>query len=124
VTQAASAERAFAARAQSSSIRFAAKGEMMLVHRTTFVVKVGKRDEAVEVLKSGADYLEKVPTFRVYGSSIGPRDTLVLELEFENLAEYERFWDEWFATPESAAVMEKWVQLREPGGTSEIWQLL
>lgn len=96
----------------------------MLVHRQTFIVKPGKWEEAIKVLKTGADHLDNRPPFRVYGSYIGNNDTIVLELEFENMTEYERFWNAWFAAPESAAVGEKWNQLHLPGGTNEVWQLL
>ena len=96
----------------------------MLVNRRTFLVKRGHIDEAVELLKTGADHLEAVPTFRVYGGYISPFDTVVLELEFENLTEYERFWTEWADAPESEVVLEKWLQITESGGTNEVWQLL
>lgn len=96
----------------------------MIAQRLTFVVKAGKWDEAVELLKTGADHLDNVPTSRVYGSHFGPRDTLVLEVEFENMAELERWWAKYSAAPESAAVNEGWIQLRAPGGTNEIWDLL
>ena len=96
----------------------------MIVHRQTFTVKLGQRDAAMELLNTGGTHVEPTPTFRVYGNSVGPHDTVVLEIEFENLADYERFWNAWRAAPESAAVFEKWYQLIEPGGTSEIWDLL
>lgn len=95
-----------------------------MVQRITYVVKVGKQDEAVELLKAGADHLENVAPSRVYGHRFGPRDTVAIELEVENLAELERFWGEWQAAPETAAVVEKWDRLVEPGGTTEIWKLL
>jgi hypothetical protein len=94
----------------------------MIVQRGTFRIKPGRMDEAAAlVLAEG----EKHPprAFRVYTPHTGPVGILAMEWEFENLAEYERYWAEWDAKPETAAFSEKWNELREAGGTLEIWNL-
>jgi hypothetical protein len=60
---------------------------------------------------------------RLYFSNIGPFDRLALEVEFENLAQYEEYWAEYFASPEGVAFNEKLNTLLESGGTNEIWTL-
>jgi hypothetical protein len=61
---------------------------------------------------------------RIYISSIGPFDILAVELEGENLEEYEKGWAEYFASPEAAQFLEKWYKVTETGGTNEIWNLV
>jgi hypothetical protein len=61
---------------------------------------------------------------RIYISSIGPFDILAVELEGENLEEYEKGWAEYFASPEATQFLEKWYEVTETGGTNEIWRLV
>ena len=94
----------------------------MIVQRGTFRIKTGHMDEAAAlVLAEGKSHPPK--HFRVYTSHTGPVNTLAMEWEFENLAEYEQYWAESDAKPETAAFLEKWNELREPVGATEIWEL-
>lgn len=95
----------------------------MIINRRVFTLKQGKDQEAVEILKSGAGHMAAIPTFRICTSSIGPGGRVVLELEFEDLAHYERWWAEWGATPQAAQVLERWRTTVEPGWDNEIWQI-
>lgn len=95
----------------------------MLVNRRTFMVKTGRVEEAAKLLKAGEKYHKHVPTNRIYISDIGTYNQVVLELEFENMTEYERFWAEWEASPDLEAFMKKWHKVTK-GGISEIWQLV
>jgi hypothetical protein len=46
-----------------------------------------------------------------------------MELEFKDLAEYDRFWTGWVSkAPES--YWNEWYGLTENGGAYEIWQLV
>ena len=56
--------------------------------------------------------------------NIGPRNDIAMEFEFAGLGEMEAFWSEWFATPESAAFMEKWNDLLEAHRNNEIWTVV
>lgn len=96
----------------------------MIVNRRTFIVKAGCWDEA-EALVVADTKSESFPhPRRIYSSDIGPHDRLVYEAEFENLAEYEKYWAEWFASHESVAFVKKFNDLLEAGGTNEIWTLV
>ena len=95
----------------------------MIVNRRTFVVKEGCWDEALALTVAETKRVSFPHPRRLYSSNISPFDRLVFEAEFENLAEYVKFWAEWFASPEGAAFMEKWDTLTKSGGTNEIWTL-
>ncbi|MFN2203957.1 MAG: hypothetical protein ACK2UO_22360 [Caldilineaceae bacterium] len=94
----------------------------MIVDRRTFIAKPGKVEELVEVLKSGAEHMASRPPFRVYSAMVGTGSGVVLELEFDDLNHYERWWEEWSAAPESAAVLERFDSLRAPEWKSELWR--
>ena len=95
----------------------------MIVNRRTFVVKAGCWDEA-EALAVAETKRESFPhPQRIYSSNISPFDRLVYEAEFENLAEYEKYLADWFASPEGSAVAEKLNSMLESGGKNEIWTL-
>lgn len=96
----------------------------MIVNRRTFVVKSGCWDEAEALAVAETNRVSFPHLRRLYSSNISPFDRLVFEAEFENLAEYEKFWAEWFAAPESAVFLKKWDDLLEAGGTNEIWTLV
>ncbi len=96
----------------------------MLINRRTSLVKPGRVAEAIALLKSGASHLDWVPPFRVLQSSIGTVNQVVLELEFETLADYDKFWTSYRAAPESADVMAMWNELNLSGGTNEIWEVV
>jgi hypothetical protein len=93
-----------------------------LVNRRTFVAKRGCLDEVVQLLKAAGEKTNLPHRYRLYVSNLGPFDTLALEIEVENLAEYERVWT---AIGERIApeVWEKWSALTETGGANEIWTL-
>ncbi|MDF1515301.1 MAG: hypothetical protein P1S60_15940 [Anaerolineae bacterium] len=48
----------------------------------------------------------------------------MMELEFENLKAYEKFWTAWGNAPETPAFMKKWFKATKGGGTNEIWDLV
>ena len=94
----------------------------MIVHRQTNIVKIGRMEEVIALVK--AERERQNGTWRIYVSDIGPRDTIAFEFEFENLQDYEKGWSEWLATPEAGAFMDKWDDLVEPGGADEIWNMV
>ena len=96
----------------------------MLINRRTFVTKHGRSQDATEFLKNGANHLDWVPPLRVSTSHFGSLRKVQLELEFESLADYEKFWTAFEEAPESQAVLEKWWECIEAGGTTnEIWKI-
>jgi hypothetical protein len=95
----------------------------MIVQHLTWTVKLGYMDKFVELIKTE---VAKNPQFRIriLISSFGKTDTLIEEFEFENMAEFEKIWNEWFAKPESADFVRKFEECREPGGENTIWDLI
>jgi hypothetical protein len=81
----------------------------MIVERFVWNVKPGNRAKFVEKLSS---YLHDPnhPIARVYTPRTGALDTVVAELEFDNLGEWEMAWNEW-QPPEEAI---------EAGGETEL----
>ncbi len=95
----------------------------MIVERAIVKVKLGCTDQLIELLKSEMAKSKVVGKTRLYTPNIGKYDTISWEAEWENLADYEKFWNDWGAKPEAAEFFEKWNALVEPGGEREIWNL-
>jgi hypothetical protein len=100
----------------------------MLLDRRVFIVKFGKMAEVLELLKAEQARVQQAYGFsgatRNYVNVVAPNNHLVLEREWNNLAEWEAFWSAWQASPEGKAFLEKWSPLLEPGGWGELWQLV
>ncbi len=95
----------------------------MIVNRRTFVAKRGCMEDLVAMMKAEQERLNIPSTFRVYTPRIAPFDFVAMELEFGSLEDYEKFWTDWEARPETVEFMEKFNKLTESGGTNEIWNL-
>ena len=95
----------------------------MIVNRLTFRVKPGCMEEVLKMVKAERAKLDNPKMARIYTPNIGRFDLLVEDLEFENLAEFDKFWTAWGSKPETAEFMEKWETLVETGGFGEIWNL-
>ena len=96
----------------------------MIVQRMTFHIKAGHTDEALALALTEIKRYDWHRPVRFYVTKTGRFNTLASENEFESLAEYEQFWNAWFADPAARAFLEKWTQLEEPGGTRELWELV
>ncbi len=70
----------------------------MIVNRRTWLVKRGCMEEAIAVTEANMERITFPHASRGYASNIGPTSRVVLEAEFENLAEYEAFWAGFFAS--------------------------
>jgi len=95
----------------------------MIVNRRTFVVKRGCMQDLVAMVKAEQERLNVANAFRLYTPNIAPFDSVAAEWEFESLQEYDKFWADWRAGPETAEFMKKWYELTESGGVNEIWDL-
>jgi hypothetical protein len=95
----------------------------MIVDRRTFIIKQLQDDAVVEQLKKGYEFAPFQAPYRVCLPQVGNFDEAVLEIEFKDLAEYDRFWVGWLekVTQEWWA---GWVSLTEPGGKNEIFRLV
>lgn len=95
----------------------------MIVHRMTFHIKPGHRDEALALLVAESQRVNWHRPQRLYESKVGRSNTLSAETEFANLAEYDQYWTDWVAQPAAHAFLEKWILLEEHGGVQELWDL-
>ena len=93
----------------------------MIVERMTVYSRTGQSAELVELLK--AERKRNGGSYRICSCQYGPRNAIVVEWEAEDVAERQKAWADWNAQPEAAAFSEKWVELVESGGTSEIWKV-
>lgn len=96
----------------------------MLVNRRTWVVKRGCMQKAVALAVAAWEQFDQPHVRRFYVPDIAPFDTLVLEIEFEDLEDYQKFWAEWAARPETAEAQGKFDDVTETGGSNEIWTLV
>ncbi len=95
----------------------------MYINRRTFSTKIGRSEDAIRILKTGADHLGWKPIYRVLTSHFGTFGLVELELEFETLADYERFWADFDAAPETEGIMAQWLETVQEGGTNELWEV-
>ena len=73
----------------------------MIVQRSEYTVKPGNVYKWLELVKEWWEIIG-TPTVvhRIYTPRLAPHHVVVQEFEFENLAEYERFWADWGSRPE------------------------
>jgi hypothetical protein len=94
----------------------------MIVNRRTFIAKQGQAEKVVEILRNGLEFVPFKPSYRLYISDIAPFSLVALEVEFKDLAEYDRFWTG--ATEKSTESWWKaWFEATDNGGQNEIWKL-
>jgi hypothetical protein len=95
----------------------------MVMNRRTFIVKRGRMQEAIALLKEEVQRSPNAQRTRIYVPEVAPFDVICAEGDFESLAEYERYWADYFAQPQTTAFLERWFELTETGGTNELWEL-
>jgi hypothetical protein len=96
----------------------------MVMNRRTFIVKRGRMQEAATLLKAEVQRSTIAHRTRIYVPEFAPFDVICAEGDFDSLAEYEQYWTQYFAQPETAAFLERWFELTETGGTNELWELV
>ena len=97
----------------------------MIVNRRTYTINLGRWKETVALVKETIEISPPPHAWRIYAPFLTGRfDTLVMEFEYESVEEFQTYQNEFTATPEIAALAEKWHDLKLPGGTSEIWSLI
>ena len=95
----------------------------MIVLRYVRRLKHGRGSEALALVKAEVERHPPPHAARFYSNYIAPGPTLVMEYEFESLAELEMYRAEWSADPESAAFGAKLMELLEGETDVEIWRL-
>lgn len=93
----------------------------MIVERLVWHVEPENREQFVELLSS---YMHDPgnPITRIYVPKIGALGTVVAELEYESLAQWEGAWEEW-QSPAKATEVAREGELATMGETT-IWDLV
>jgi hypothetical protein len=93
----------------------------MFINRITYNIKPGAIEEVVKLSKAEIERTESKAT--VYTAYFGPNDVVVFDFKFESLEANRKFWNDWFASPESDEFMKKFNTLLESGGSNELWNV-
>jgi hypothetical protein len=86
----------------------------------TRIVKRGHEMEIAKLLKE--QIRDSGHTARVYTPYLSPVQRIVLEMEFETLAEFETFVAQ--AATASSEAYKKMIEFGETGGYDEVWRLV
>ena len=100
----------------------------MLAYQIRVKAKQGQTQKLIDlVLSEVAADRKRINcdcVFRAYMAEFGqPWDEVVLEWEYENLADYEQRWADWGAQPTTPQYMKKWNELTEPGFVTTMWNM-
>ena len=95
----------------------------MIVERFTIPIKPGKMDEALSMLKDDQIFGFFVKRRRILSPYISPRDVLVVDLDFEDMAEHDRVWAEISAKEAWNEWQAKWDEIRAGQSSNHIWTL-
>jgi hypothetical protein len=80
-------------------------------------------EKAVALVKAEIERSGHSHAWRICTPYAAAWDTLIIEMEFEDVGELGQYWAAWFADPATTAFQEEFDKLLIPGGTSEIWNL-
>ncbi len=95
----------------------------MIVERFTIPIKPGNLEDALNLLKEGKKNIWPFFSCRIYSPYFSQSDTLVVDNDFEDMAEHEKLWEQLSAKEEWTAFIEKWDELRAGQSTHHIWGL-
>jgi hypothetical protein len=95
----------------------------MIVERRTYKVQIGQDQEMVDLIKAEMAAVGPEIVSRVYRPEMAPLGFVVHELEFEDMAAREAFWEKWREERATPAFWEKWGEIYAQSGDVEIWRL-
>ncbi len=95
----------------------------MITNRRTVQVKQGHMEAYTAMILAEAKNSVDPGRFRLYASDVGPLNQLVLEIDFADLAAYERFWRDWVSVDPILVFQQKYSALVDHNISSEIWDL-
>ena len=95
----------------------------MIVERFTIPIKPGKMDEALSMVKDDQIFASFAKRRRILSPLISPRDVVVVDLDFEDMAEHDQLWAEIFAKEAWTAWQAKWDEIRAGQSSNHIWTL-
>jgi len=95
----------------------------MIVDRRTFSIKPGKQADVVDLIMKAAAFSPFTISYRIYTPYFARNYEVILEIEFKDLAECDRYWAGWLqkVTPEWSA---SWDNLVETGGKAEAYNIV
>jgi hypothetical protein len=96
----------------------------MIVERKTIRTKQFSEQATADFCRQNWEQIEVPQAIRTYVGISGTGNTVYLEFEFENWQEREQFWAYFFALPQMAEWKDRWVELTEPGGSTEFFKLV
>ena len=95
----------------------------MFAYRTTWIMKKGRWQEALDLAKEIAEkYNPEYAKARIYTPNIS-RQVLIYELVVENEEAHRKFFADFNAMPEAAAFWEKWSEVTERATGTERWNV-
>jgi hypothetical protein len=78
----------------------------------------------VALIKEEMEAMGQGIVSRIYRTpNLGQFDQVVHEMEFQDIAEREKFWAEWREKRATPEFWKRFDTLRRPGGSAEIWTL-
>jgi hypothetical protein len=77
----------------------------------------------VDIIKAEMEAIGPDIVSRVYSGMIGPLNTVVHEMEFQDLGARAQFWTEWAEKRNTPEFWEKWNKAFGQSGNVEIWNL-
>ena len=99
----------------------------MITLRQTFPAKMWQEDQLAELLKQWAELVhEQISpdfTYRVYTFKIGPVNTVAWEIDVESLQLWEEARAAMLNNPDIMGLVKQVTDLRERGGTFDVWNL-
>ena len=96
----------------------------MFVNRITIRVKPMRTGKVVEILKEAETIVETPHGSLTYLPYCGQQNVVKQDIKFENLAEIEEFWAEYWSNPDVLALMEGLSELVESDSKDEILRLV
>jgi hypothetical protein len=96
----------------------------MIIERFTYQVKPYRLQEAIALVQEERNHSPRKEHIRIYHTMFGTMDQLVLEFEFDDLAQHAEHWDQWFGSERAAPFGEKWRDLIESGAQREIFRVV
>jgi hypothetical protein len=94
----------------------------VIVERRTYPINPGCEQDMVNLIKEEMEALGGNVVYRIYHNPLaGPLDVVVHEMQFQDMAEHDKFWTRWLETRATPAFWEKWYKLYRLGGHVEFW---
>jgi hypothetical protein len=94
----------------------------MIVGRWQYPAKVGQAQDLAALLAAEGDRAEAGFPWRLYASETGKQWIVALEIEFESLAQYEEWYQGWYATPQAKEFSAKLVTMLRAPIVLEFWR--